>query len=104
MLCWGGISIDGVLLGIGITLGIFNTRYPKSLRNNVIRRLVFIVVGFWIAFILDKDFLHLGGIGFLAANLLGLGFLTFHLLMSLVSSCRRKMWVLVYSGQACCIM
>lgn len=69
-------------MGIGVALGILNLKHPKSLQQNIIRRLVFIVSGFCVAWLLDKSFLHLSIGGFFIANVVGLALLGAHLLIS----------------------
>lgn len=75
----GGISINGTLFGIGIALGVLNMKYPKSLRNNIIRRIAFIAAGVYTALMLDQRFLQLSAAHFLFATLLGLGFMAIQL-------------------------
>lgn len=71
-----------VLLLVGIGLGLFNVQSPGTLRNNILRRFLFLLYGFFVGFKVNKSFLSLSANGLILAIVLGSGFLLVHLLIS----------------------
>ncbi len=76
-------AINSVLLFVGLGLGLFNLKSPKSLGENVLRRVIFLTVGFLTAILIGRDFLTLTASSLLLAVLIGLLFFAIHLFVSI---------------------